>query len=177
MGAQVTSNGQTSYTYTFTITNYGPDTATGVELSHFLPTGVAWLDVADSRCATDLTKTIVTCTLGTLAVAATDVISYQVSAQDRGDLTVNPITVSGNETDTILSNNTTAPTSGTDETPVILITPQGGGGGSAGGGGGGGALGPLGTLIPLLWCIYSAVRRLRVHPGARGGMLPHMCEL
>ena len=149
---------QSIYTYTMTVTNNGPDLATGVTVTDILPFGTS-VATRDPSCSGDLT---IICNLGSITAGAHITLSFGIIA-DTGTIDSNVVTVSGNEADTILSNNTTAPSGGTDETPVITIKPPAPGGGSGGGGGGGGGVfGPLFAWLCVigLWGVRRRERRL-----------------
>jgi len=148
---------QSIYTYTMTVTNNGPDLATGVTVTDILPFGAS-VNSRDPSCTAGSIS--FHCDLGSIAAGAKITVSFSIVA-DAATIDSNVVTVSGNETDTILSNNTTAPSGGGDETPVITITPPATGGGS-GGGGGGGAFGPL-----LVWlCTIGLFRIRQRRPGS-----------
>lgn len=89
--------------YTITVTNDGPDTATGVELSDVLPSTVALVSVTPSVGSCTGSSTI-TCDLGDLANAASATVTIVVTTTASGKLT-NTATVSSDETDTNPSNN------------------------------------------------------------------------
>ena len=122
----------------------------GLGTGVILPAGVSWFGIADRECKVDLATSIVTCALGSMTAGAQTTVSYQATAQTPQDLLTNPITVSGNEADSIVSNNTTAPAAGGgDETPLIVISSPTPGGGNTGGHGGG-VLGPVFMVLMLM---------------------------
>jgi len=148
---------QSIYTYTMTVTNNGPDLATGVTVTDILPFGAS-VNARDPLC--DAGSISFHCNLGSIAAGARITVSFSIVA-DASTIDSNVVTVSGNEADTILSNNTTAPSGGGDETPVIVINPAASAGGS-GGGGGGGVFGPLIAWLCAI-CLYRVRRRERRH--------------
>jgi uncharacterized repeat protein (TIGR01451 family) len=92
-----------SVTYTITVTNNGPDTATDVELTDVLPAGVGLVSVTPTAGACAGSSTIV-CDLGSLANGASATVTIVVSTSAAGKLT-NTATVSSAESDTDASNN------------------------------------------------------------------------
>jgi uncharacterized repeat protein (TIGR01451 family) len=107
-------------TYTLTVTNHGPQDATGVTVTDPLPGNVHFDSVASNRgsCTRSTTKPApkggtVSCNLGDLANGSTASITIVVTTTTSGVLT-NTATVAGNETDPDPLNN-----SGTATTKVI----------------------------------------------------------
>jgi len=156
---------QSIYTYSMTVTNNGPDLATGVTVTDILPFGAS-VNARDPSCSAGSIS--FHCDLGSIAAGAHITVTFSIVA-DASTIDSNVVTVSGNETDTILSNNTTAPSGGGDETPVITITPPAAGGGS--GGGGGGVFGPLFAWMCAI-CVYGVRRRERRLPTSGRGAVP-----
>jgi uncharacterized repeat protein (TIGR01451 family) len=62
-------------TYTLTVTNRGPDTATNVQLADPAPAAVTYLSASPSQGSCALTAALVTCSLGTLAPGQTVTIA------------------------------------------------------------------------------------------------------
>ena len=100
----VTAGGQ--LTYTFTTTNNGPANATGVTLSDTLPAGVTYVSSSGQGTVTNNNGTL-SVQLGNLADGASDTtnILTNVAATVLGTIT-NTVTVSGNQPDPNMSNNT-----------------------------------------------------------------------
>jgi uncharacterized repeat protein (TIGR01451 family) len=92
-------------TYTVTVVNNGPSTATGVTLVDTLPTGVRFVAATPSQGSCSLTGSTLTCLIGTLAPGAGATVTILVVPTRPGILT-NTATVSGNEFDPNLANNT-----------------------------------------------------------------------
>ncbi len=94
-------------TYQLTVTNAGPSNATGVTVVDTLPAGVTFVSGTASQGTVTAAGGVVTANLGNLAVGAqaTVILSAAVGSSVRGTL-LNEATVSGNETETILTNNT-----------------------------------------------------------------------
>jgi len=92
-------------TYTFTVDNNGPESATGLTLSHALPEALAFDSATPSQgsCAED-TGTV-TCALGTLDAGASATIDLIANATEAGTVTT-AASVSAAETDWNQSNNT-----------------------------------------------------------------------
>jgi len=98
-------------TYTLSVSNTGPMTATNVIVVDTLPVGVIF-DHASEGCIEDMG--VVTCDVGTLAAGQGEKITIVVISPAMGGMISNTATVSGNVFDPDLSNNTS-----TIETTVI----------------------------------------------------------
>jgi uncharacterized repeat protein (TIGR01451 family) len=102
-------------TYTLTVTNNGPQAATGVTVTDPLPSNVHFNSVASTQgsCTRSATKRpkdgTVTCNLGNLANGASATITIVVTTTTPGALT-NTATVVGNEPDPDPANNTATAT-------------------------------------------------------------------
>lgn len=93
--------------YNITVTNGGPDVATGVSLSAVLPANVTLVSANAGPGRT--CDTVVNCDLGNLANGALARVEITVRAQVTGTITY-PISVSANENDPIISNNSATET-------------------------------------------------------------------
>lgn len=105
--------------YTATVTNNGPSSATGVMLSDTLPLGLIFNTVTPSTgCTTGQT---VTCSLGTLASGATATVSISATPGITGVIT-NTVSVSGYETDLNSANNSASAVVTVDPAADLAIT-------------------------------------------------------
>jgi uncharacterized repeat protein (TIGR01451 family) len=98
----------TNLTYTITVTNNGPSTATGVTVTDTLPSGPSGVDFVSASPGCSGTTTI-TCNVGTLAPSASSIITITVNPKAGGTLS-NTASVTGNEVDFNLVNNTATQT-------------------------------------------------------------------
>jgi uncharacterized repeat protein (TIGR01451 family) len=106
-------------TYTLTVTNYGPATATNATINDFLPSSVTFVSATPSQgAAASMTNSLVTDNLGTIASGATATLTIQVIPTAAGSIT-NSANVSGNQFDTNSSNNST-----TLATTILAATPK-----------------------------------------------------
>jgi uncharacterized repeat protein (TIGR01451 family) len=108
-----TAGGQ--LTYTFTTTDNGPVNATGVTLSDVLPAGETYLSSSSSQGTVINNNGTLTVQLGNLAdgTTATTTVVVGISPSASGSIS-NTVTVSGNQADPNLSNNTSTVT-----TPIV----------------------------------------------------------
>jgi uncharacterized repeat protein (TIGR01451 family) len=81
-------------TYTMTITNKGPDTATNVQVADPAPAGIEYLSVTPGAPTCSVTKSMLTCSLGTLNVGQSRTITLRARAKQVGRHT-NTATVTG----------------------------------------------------------------------------------
>jgi uncharacterized repeat protein (TIGR01451 family) len=95
--------GQT-LTYRAVISNQGPSDATGVTFTDLLPSGVSFVSALASQGSCNLTGRRVSCNLGGLPVGATATVNLSVSPTSAGQL-VNSASVSADEVESVLSNN------------------------------------------------------------------------
>ncbi len=88
--------------YTFTITNHGPATATNVTVTDPLPAGTA---VIASSPGCSVSAGTLSCTIGTLAPGASTAVGVTISTPPVPGLLTNVATVSATETDPVPANN------------------------------------------------------------------------
>ncbi|HEX9756173.1 MAG TPA: hypothetical protein VGB26_00060 [Nitrospiria bacterium] len=93
-------------TYSVTVTNNGPDNATGVVVTDTLDPSVTYVSATPSQGTCSEAGGTVTCNLGSIANGANATISIVVTTTMTGTIG-NAASVSGNETDPDESNNTT----------------------------------------------------------------------
>ena len=94
-------------TYMLTVTNNGPSGATGVTLTDTLPTGVSFQSATITPSGTCANASgIVTCSIGSLAVGVMATVTLVVTTPATAATPSNTATVSGNQTDPNLTNNT-----------------------------------------------------------------------
>jgi uncharacterized repeat protein (TIGR01451 family) len=80
--------------YTMTVTNKGPDTATNVQLADPAPSGITYLTVNPSKGTCNLTTSLITCSLGSIAAGETVTVNVTARATAVGTHT-NVATVTG----------------------------------------------------------------------------------
>ena len=96
-------------TYTLAVTNNGPASATNVIVTDALPSAVTYLSVTTTAGSCSEAGGTVTCLLGTMANAGTATVSILTIAGAPGTAT-NTATVSADQTDPNLSNNSSSQT-------------------------------------------------------------------
>ncbi|GAB5403266.1 MAG: SdrD B-like domain-containing protein [Aureliella sp.] len=99
-------------TYTLTVTNNGPSTATGVTVSDVLPAGVTFTSTSSSQGSSANSGGTVTASLGTIAPGANATVTIVVDVDEATRTSLsNTATVTSTETDSNTANNTaTEPT-------------------------------------------------------------------
>jgi uncharacterized repeat protein (TIGR01451 family) len=91
-------------TYTVTVTNNGPDTATGVALTDTLPSGISFVSAKTSQGSCSGTSTV-NCNIGTLNNGSSATVTIAVTTTKTGTLS-NTASVTANESDPDTANNT-----------------------------------------------------------------------
>jgi uncharacterized repeat protein (TIGR01451 family) len=112
-------NGST-ITYTITVTNNGPDTATNVVVSDNLPAGLQYVNASPSQGSCSGTDPF-TCTLGTLLNGASATISLQALVTATSGTVTNTATVTADTDDGTPGNNSST----SPATPVTPAAAQG----------------------------------------------------
>ncbi|HEY2971031.1 MAG TPA: PQQ-dependent sugar dehydrogenase [Pyrinomonadaceae bacterium] len=102
--------------YRITATNNGPAAATNVNVSDTLPAGVSFVSASATQGSCSGTSTV-NCSVGSLAVGASSIITIVVTPSAPGQIS-NTATVTGNETDFDSSNNS-ASTSTLIQSPAV----------------------------------------------------------
>ncbi len=99
----------TEFQYTLTVSNAGPENATGVTVTDDLPNDVDLVAATPSQGACDVKGKKVTCDLGTLANGANATVTLRVVPKRAGQI-VNTATVSSADTDAYAQNNSDSET-------------------------------------------------------------------
>ena len=109
-------------TFNISITNKGPDTATGLVITDWLPSNSTYQFVAASSgdCGSGPTDGILVCTLGELGPGSTAVFGVVVTPNKFNITVTNPVKVKANESDAVFANN--AATSSNKVSPCFIAT-------------------------------------------------------
>ena len=101
-------------TYTITVTNLGPDTANGVEVTDNLPSQLDFVSSSSSQGSCQGSNNV-KCTLGTIANGATATVTIKVKPK-RAQQFVNTASVKGSDTDPVSANDS-------DSETTIVVEP------------------------------------------------------
>ncbi len=122
-----------SLAYTLAVANGGPEAATGVTVTDTLPAGTTFQSASATQGSCTHAAGVVTCLLGNLGSGANATINVAVTAPVVAGTITNSATVSGNETDPFLGNNTDNETTTVQNLNVnqlcYLVADNGGGNG------------------------------------------------
>lgn len=113
-------------TYSLSVTNNGPDPATGVAVTDPLPAGLSFVSATASQGSCVNQAGTVTCNLGSLADDATATATIRVTPQTAGSVS-NSASVAGAQIDPIAANNTDGETTQVDPRPAQAQTGDGSG--------------------------------------------------
>jgi uncharacterized repeat protein (TIGR01451 family) len=102
----VTTNA--NLTYTLTVTNYGPDEATGITVTDTLPAGTAYQSTSPSEGTAEHNAGVVTWTIDLLPADTSATLTIEVTAPSEAGIITNQASVSGNEIDTNTENDNVA---------------------------------------------------------------------
>ncbi len=105
-----------SITYTVTVTDNGPETATGISVTDTLPASVAFVSAVGCTGTTTLT-----CALADMASGASATITIVVTANSAGTVT-NTASVSSTSTDPVTTNNSATATTNVGGTLTCTVT-------------------------------------------------------
>jgi uncharacterized repeat protein (TIGR01451 family) len=90
--------------YTVSVTNYGPDVASGITLTDVLPINATFVAAQLSQGTWSLNSNILTVSFGSLVSNGIAILALHITAGPQGELT-NLVSVLGNETDPNTNNN------------------------------------------------------------------------
>jgi uncharacterized repeat protein (TIGR01451 family) len=108
-------------TYTVTVANVGPNTATNVTVTDTLPSALTLVSAVASQGSCTGVSTI-TCNLGSINVAASATVTIIGHATSAGGAIVNTATATGSFVDSNPANNTASATALTGETPIPTLS-------------------------------------------------------
>jgi uncharacterized repeat protein (TIGR01451 family) len=106
---------------TWTVTNHGPDPASSTSLSITLPASTSYTSVTTSKGTCSQSSGTVTCSIGSLANAATATVTVHVNAATVGTAQ-HSATVSATELDPASSNNTAQTSTSIDAAADLAVT-------------------------------------------------------
>jgi uncharacterized repeat protein (TIGR01451 family) len=114
-------NASAAFSYTLTVSNNGPETATGVVATDVLPAGLTYVSSSVTQGTVSESSGTVTASIGTLALGASATVTINVTA-DAGTTgtVINNASVTGDQFDVDASNNTT--NEPTTVTPVVDLS-------------------------------------------------------
>jgi uncharacterized repeat protein (TIGR01451 family) len=108
-------------TYALTINNLGPWTASGVVVSNPIPIGADFVSASATQGSCVVTNGSLVCALGSLTRGATATVRLQVVPQVLGSIT-NSATITGNESDPDLTNNSTILSMAVNPEPSVSVS-------------------------------------------------------
>ena len=104
-------------TYTITVTNAGPATATSVLVSDTLPAGTVFMGASGTGWTCGVSPGVATCNRASLAVGTAPIITLVLGAPAAPGPLTNTVTVSASSTDPTSANNTATVTTQVSNTP------------------------------------------------------------
>ncbi len=104
----------TNFTYTLTVTNNGPATATVVTVTDTLPTQVSYVSAVPTQGTCSQAAGTVTCLLGTMTKGTTATVNITATAVTRGQVT-NTASVSATQPDPVLNNSSSV--------TILIVSP------------------------------------------------------
>ncbi|MDB5307830.1 MAG: repeat protein, partial [Gemmataceae bacterium] len=119
----------TQLSYTITVTNAGPSTATGVQVTHPLPAGATVVSVTSGQGTVVTASGVVTASIGTLAPGVSATVTVVINPTAQGTLNLSATGTAGTA-DPSPSDNSTTATIAISQFPAFIVTGPGTGGGS-----------------------------------------------